>query len=220
MYVSFNDGDVWQPLRFLNMSMTSVRDLVLHDDDIVVGTHGRSFWILTTCRFLRKLRCQRVGFRRRGSLSAARDLSVPAEQEHRHAAPARGAGGEESSDGAIIYYFLKRIRSGPVTLEILRRRREARAALLQCRRHPTPFRAISTSRPTGCEAASALSPRQARIVSPGTSVRRLVGASFGYPISAIVGDTPKEPLGPAVLPGTYTVKLTAGGKGYTATVGQ
>jgi hypothetical protein len=41
------------------------------------------------------------------------------------------------------------------------------------------------------------------------------GTNFGYPISAIVGDTPREPLGPAVLPGTYTVKLTAGGKSYT-----
>ncbi len=45
VYVSFNDGDDWQPLR-LNMPATSIRDLVMHDDDLVVGTHGRSFWIL------------------------------------------------------------------------------------------------------------------------------------------------------------------------------
>jgi hypothetical protein len=45
VYVSFNDGDDWQPLR-LNMPATSIRDLVVHDDDVVVGTHGRSFWIL------------------------------------------------------------------------------------------------------------------------------------------------------------------------------
>ncbi|MBV8858263.1 MAG: glycoside hydrolase, partial [Acidobacteria bacterium] len=45
VYVSFNDGDEWQPLR-LNMPATSIRDLVVHRDDIVVGTHGRSFWIL------------------------------------------------------------------------------------------------------------------------------------------------------------------------------
>ena len=40
VYVSFNDGDDWQPLR-LNMPATSIRDLVVHDDDLVVGTHGR-----------------------------------------------------------------------------------------------------------------------------------------------------------------------------------
>ncbi|HTL09594.1 MAG TPA: hypothetical protein VL307_15085, partial [Chitinophagaceae bacterium] len=45
VYVSFNDGGDWQPLR-LNMPATSIRDLVIKDNDIVVGTHGRSFWIL------------------------------------------------------------------------------------------------------------------------------------------------------------------------------
>src|SRR5882724_9105108 len=45
VFVSFDDGDNWQSLR-LNMPATSIRDLVIHDNDLVVGTHGRSFWIL------------------------------------------------------------------------------------------------------------------------------------------------------------------------------
>jgi len=45
--VSFDDGDHWQSLK-LNMPMTSIRDLVIKDDDLVVGTHGRSFWIWMT----------------------------------------------------------------------------------------------------------------------------------------------------------------------------
>src|SRR5438445_9879475 len=49
-----NDGDDWQPLR-LNMPATSIRDLVVHDDDLVVGTHGRSFWILDNITPLRQL---------------------------------------------------------------------------------------------------------------------------------------------------------------------
>ena len=40
-------------------------------------------------------------------------------------------------------------------------------------------------------------------------------SEYGYPISAIPHDTPREPLGPAVLPGRYTVRLTAGGKTLT-----
>jgi hypothetical protein len=42
------------------------------------------------------------------------------------------------------------------------------------------------------------------------------GVNFGYPISAIVGDTPKEPVGPAALPGKYVVRLTVNGQRYSA----
>ncbi len=45
VYVSFDDGDHWQTLK-LNLPPTSIRDLVVHNDDVVVGTHGRSFSIL------------------------------------------------------------------------------------------------------------------------------------------------------------------------------
>src|SRR5262245_7487366 len=54
VHVSFNDGDDWRPLR-LNMPATSIRDLVIHGDDVVVGTHGRSFWILDNITPLRQL---------------------------------------------------------------------------------------------------------------------------------------------------------------------
>jgi photosystem II stability/assembly factor-like uncharacterized protein len=53
-WVSFDDGDHWQTLR-LNMPATSIRDLVIKDDDIAVGTHGRSFWILDNVTPLRQL---------------------------------------------------------------------------------------------------------------------------------------------------------------------
>ena len=54
VYVSFDDGDHWQSLR-LNMPATSIRDLVVKDDDLVVGTHGRGFWILDDITPLRQL---------------------------------------------------------------------------------------------------------------------------------------------------------------------
>src|SRR4029077_11378544 len=53
VYVSFDDGGQWQPLR-LNLPATSIRDLVVHQDDLVVGTHGRSFWILDNITPLRQ----------------------------------------------------------------------------------------------------------------------------------------------------------------------
>jgi photosystem II stability/assembly factor-like uncharacterized protein len=54
VYVSFDDGDNWQSLR-LNLPPTSVRDLAVHGDDLVAGTHGRSFWILDDISSLRQL---------------------------------------------------------------------------------------------------------------------------------------------------------------------
>ena len=54
VYVSFDDGENWQSLR-LNMPATSIRDLVIKDDDLVVGTHGRGFWILDDITPLRQI---------------------------------------------------------------------------------------------------------------------------------------------------------------------
>src|SRR5262245_29347703 len=54
VYVSFDDGDHWQSLR-LNMAASSVRDLIIKDDDLVVGTHGRGIWILDDITPLRQI---------------------------------------------------------------------------------------------------------------------------------------------------------------------
>ena len=54
VYVSFDDGDHWQPLQ-LNMPVTSVRDIVVHGDDLAVATHGRGFWVLDQMTALRQI---------------------------------------------------------------------------------------------------------------------------------------------------------------------
>jgi photosystem II stability/assembly factor-like uncharacterized protein len=54
VYVSFNDGDNWSPLK-LNLPVTSVRDLVIHDNDLVIATHGRAFWVLDDIEPLRQI---------------------------------------------------------------------------------------------------------------------------------------------------------------------
>tara|TARA_X000001036_G_scaffold423469_1_gene447444 strand:- start:2188 stop:5310 length:3123 start_codon:yes stop_codon:yes gene_type:complete len=45
VYISFNDGAIWQSLQ-LNLPDTPIRDLVLRDNDVILGSHGRGFWIL------------------------------------------------------------------------------------------------------------------------------------------------------------------------------
>ena len=59
MYVSFNDGANWQPLQ-LNLPMTSVRDMVIHGDDLVIATHGRGFYILDDITPLRQITAGRM----------------------------------------------------------------------------------------------------------------------------------------------------------------
>jgi photosystem II stability/assembly factor-like uncharacterized protein len=53
IYVSFDDGDHWQSLQ-LNLPITSVQDLVIHGEDLIIATHGRSFWILDDITPLRQ----------------------------------------------------------------------------------------------------------------------------------------------------------------------
>ena len=66
-YFSFDDGAHWQPLQ-LNLPMSPIHDLVVKDDDLVVATHGRSFWVLDNLTPLRQVNPGRRG-RRRFSIS-------------------------------------------------------------------------------------------------------------------------------------------------------
>ena len=90
VYVSFDDGDHWQSLR-LNMPATSIRDLVIKDDDVVVGTHGRSFWILDDITPLRQIAADTAVGATRTCSRRRTAMALPLEQEHRHAAAARRA---------------------------------------------------------------------------------------------------------------------------------
>lgn len=105
VHVSFDDGGHWQSLR-LNMPATSIRDLVIKGDDIVVGTHGRSFWILDDITPLRQLSnniasgksilyAPQTAYRVRWNMYT--DTPLPQEEP----------GGQNPPDGAIINYYLK-----------------------------------------------------------------------------------------------------------------
>jgi photosystem II stability/assembly factor-like uncharacterized protein len=54
VYASFDAGENWESLQ-LNLPVTPIRDLVIKNDDVVLGTHGRSFWILDDIAPLREL---------------------------------------------------------------------------------------------------------------------------------------------------------------------
>jgi hypothetical protein len=123
VYVSFDDGENWQSLR-LNMPATSIRDLVIKDDDIVIGTHGRSFWILDNITPLRQLPLINAGLDNR-SLSSLNILYQP-QTAYRvrwnmytdTPVPQEEAAGENPPDGAVIDYYLPE-KAGNIKLYIL-----------------------------------------------------------------------------------------------------
>ncbi len=130
VYVSFDDGEKWESLR-LNLPATSIRDLIIKNDDLVAATHGRGFWILDNITPLRQFtKNQRENFlfkpetalRVRWNLNT--DTPLPPDE------PA----GENPPDGAMIDYFLSADAAGPVTLEIKDAKRRVGQALLERRR--------------------------------------------------------------------------------------
>jgi photosystem II stability/assembly factor-like uncharacterized protein len=214
VYVSFDDGDHWQSLR-LNLPASSIRDLVVHDDDIVVGTHGRSFWILDNITPLRQLN---------GKLSQAGAFLFAPQLTYRIRTknypdtplPPEFPAGQNPPDGAMLDYYLMSASAGPVAIEI-------------SDEHGKLVRRFSSE-----DKADAVEPdklnipvywiRPARVLSPAGGMHRFVwdlrypppdALEHEYPISAIPHDTPSYPLGPAALPGRYSVKLVVDGKTYT-----
>jgi photosystem II stability/assembly factor-like uncharacterized protein len=210
VYLSFDDGENWQPLR-LNMPATSVRDLIVKDDDIAVATHGRGFWILDNITPLRQLEPGReeailfkpqTALRVRASLNT--DTPIPPDE------PA----GENPPDGAMIDYRLGEKATGPITLEI----KDAKGNLVR--------------RYSSTDAAAPLDPnlkipaywvRPPKILSGERGLHRFLwdmhlapvpGIDPEYPMTAVPHNTAPEATSPWVMPGDYSVILTANGKSY------
>lgn len=213
VYVSFNDGDEWRPLR-LNMPATSIRDLVAHNDDIAVATHGRSFWILDNVTPLRQITEQvaasnaflfkpQLSYRVRWNLNT--DTPIPPEE------PA----GKNPPDGAMIDYYPKS-DAAEVKLEILDK--EGRLVrLFSSSDKPEKVNENEMPYPTYWF-------RPAQLLSAKAGMQRFVwdlryaapeGVRRSYSMAAILHDTPLSPVGPWVNPGEFTVRLTVGGKSFT-----
>ncbi len=117
MFVSFNDGGDWQPLQ-LNLPNASVRDMVIHGDDLVIATHGRSFWILDNLTPLRQLN-DAVAKAEAYLFKPQNALRVRPGTFEGTPLPSEVPQGENPPGGAIIDYYLKSASTEPVTLEIL-----------------------------------------------------------------------------------------------------
>jgi photosystem II stability/assembly factor-like uncharacterized protein len=215
-FVSFNDGDDWQPLR-LNMPATSIRDLVVKDEDLVVGTHGRGFWVLDDISPLRQMSDEIAAadahlFAPRPTYRLPRDTNTDTPL------PPEEPAGKNPPDGAIIYYYLKTAAAGPVTIDIQNADGKVLARFESTDQPKPPDPNLNVPlywlRPLQRPASTAGMHRfvwDLHAAPTGPASRR---RDEEPPISAIYGDTPMH-QGEWVPPGAYSVKLTVGGKSYT-----
>ena len=216
VYVSFDDGENWQSLR-LNMPATSIRDLVIKDDDLVIGTHGRSFWILDNITPLRidpyifKLDLSTIAgilykpqttYRVRWNMYT--DTPVPQEE----------AAGENPPDGAMIDYYLHE-NANAVSLEIHDQKGNS---IRKYSNRDTLYKIGDVNIPHYW-----IRPQQILSAEPGHH-RFLwdmkyapLNLAVSYPISATYMNTEPNQTAPWIMPGTYTATLTVDGKVYTQT---
>jgi len=115
-FVSFDDGSHWQSLQ-LNLPNCSVRDMVIHGNDLVAATHGRSFWILDDIAPLRQIDTG-VEQAQAWLFKPSTALRVRPGSDEGTPFPPGTAAGQNPPNGAILYYYLKDQSRGPVVLEI------------------------------------------------------------------------------------------------------
>ncbi|MEY2541381.1 MAG: hypothetical protein QOI22_983, partial [Verrucomicrobiota bacterium] len=201
VFVSSDDGAHWQPLQ-LNLPVSPIHDLVIKDDDLVVATHGRSFWVLDNVTPLRQLNAQSaqsdsVLYQPQTGLR----LHYPTEFDKRQPV------GDNPPPGAIIDYYFKSAPKDEVTLDIL----DGQGKLV---RH------LSSKEKKEGEQPPEWPDRQERVKTiPANEGMNRFAWDLRYndpiriPGAFYTGDGPKGPL---VLPGDYQAKITVAGKSQTA----
>jgi photosystem II stability/assembly factor-like uncharacterized protein len=212
VWVSYDDGEHWDSLQ-LNLPRTSMRDFAIHGADLIVATHGRSFWVVDDISRLRQL-----------TPAPMRDATLfrPAEAWRVHRStwtdtpiPPDEPLASNPPPGAIIEFFLPHDAKRPVVLEVL----DSSGTLVR------RYRSDDAPEPAEAQLARQLIPpywvRPPRVLPARAGVHRWVwdlryaaplSVTRGYPISAVPFATPQVPEGPLALPGRYVVRLTVDGQ--------
>jgi photosystem II stability/assembly factor-like uncharacterized protein len=239
VYVSFNDGGTWQPLQN-NMPVTSVRDILVHEDDLDIATHGRGFWVMDQMTSLREL----AG---KGSEIAASSaylfkpgvtLAIKAGGQNGTPLPHEEPQELNPPAGVLAYYWLKTPAAGPLKLELV----DGRGTVRVCAASDTPVHPVDTEainvqaiwqEPTLPPSAHAGMHRFALNVAAGGGFGG--GGGRGRPAAPAPRDACSPPAGSetaaaqpargqaggrregptALQPGEYTLRLTVNGQTYT-----
>jgi photosystem II stability/assembly factor-like uncharacterized protein len=225
VYVSFDDGDHWLPLR-LNLPSTSIRDMVFHTDDnmndLVICTYGRGFWILDDMSPLREVAAKAQGIAsapaylfKPGDAIRSREngnWDQPMNPELPHA--------QNPPFGALIYYHLSKKPTGDLKMQIF----DSGGKLVRTITSVVPPRVSGAPYPDYW----LMSPEE-RALSSNIGTNRVnwnlryedppgYNPDINNQMNAAPDQVTPGPHGPLVLPGIYTVKLTVDGATYTQNV--
>jgi hypothetical protein len=200
VFVSFDDGGHWQSLQ-LNLPRSPVHDLVVKGDDLVVATHGRSFWILDNVTPLRQTAA--------ASGSSGVFLYTPQtglRLYYPDQVDARPPVGQNPPAGILIDYYLPSQPNGAITIDIL----DANGKEV---RHLTSVKSNKPEQPP--EWPDQVHPTETLPSQVGMN-RYVWNLRYDDPVQipdAFYAGLP--PRGPLVMPGKYTVKLTYNGQTQT-----
>ena len=203
VWVSFNDGANWQPLQ-LNLPTTPIHDLIIHNDDLVVATHGRSFWVLDDITPLRQLTS--------AIASEPAHLFTPStaiRSRLGHRDRRRSAIAENPPQGAMLYYWLKEKPKDSIKLEVIDDQGKT-------------LRTVTSTVKKEVEETTEFDEDPEILHMPAETGLNLfvwdLRGQMPITIPKAIYDNGK-PTGPLVLPGTYQVRLTVKhGKSYTAPI--
>jgi hypothetical protein len=243
VYVSFNDGVEWQALQN-NMPVTSIRDIVVHGDDLAIATHGRGFWVMDQMNPLRQLVAQ-------GSeiVTSSAYLFKPGDSYAIRTGSMNGTPMphdepqiQNPPSGVVAYYWLKNDAAQPLKIELL----DGSGAVRACVASDTPVAPVDTEainvqavwvQPAPPPSATKGMHRHALAPAGGRGAGGFGGrAGSAAPVkdactsnapAAETADAGRGGRGgrggfgggrggaPVLQPGQYTVRLTVDGKTYT-----
>ena len=217
VYISFDDGENWQPFR-LNLPVVPVHDLMVKGSDLIAATHGRSFWVMDDITPLHEITDEVAGsaahlFRPRDTVrSASRaraggkgtgtlyGMAGPVVVAYDQSPAGRTFldAGENPADGALIRYYLR--EAGTVSLSI----RDSAEVVVRT------FGSASDGKPGAREPVI---PAKAGLNEFVWDLRR-PGATRvpGDVTTELIFDSAL--LGPVVAPGTYQVQMSVGNETF------
>ncbi len=222
VFISWDDGDHWQPFS-LNLPPTPITDLTVHENDVVVSTFGRSFWILDDITLLREMKDQ---IRAAESVMFIPETAVRVRWMNYQDTPfpVETPAGQNPPDGAIIDYYLKNAATSELTLTIYDNQNNQVA---QFTSNPKPVELPPPNVPEYWFAPATALTKSAgvnrfawdlRYPAPLTLPYGYYGNLLEYTEytladHAVPGDTPRvQPRGPLVAPGSYTLELRYAGQ--------
>ena len=216
VFVSFDDGDHWQPLQ-QNLPTAWVTDLLVHQGDLIAATEGRAIWIMDDVSPLREIASSTFAPSTAYLFKPADAYRVHPDNNRDTPLPPETPAGENPPAGAIIDYWLGSNAAGPVTLEIRDRGGNVvrRVSSAEKAEHLDAERYFAKGWIKPAEGFAA-SPGMHRFVW-NLRYARPQALRYRYGMGAVWNHgTPLEPEGPYALPGDYTVVLETGGQRFTA----